>query len=107
MTASEVRKRLAHYYDAPEHADQIRIRLPPGSYVPEFHRPGSGLPDRAAETQSISLEVLPEIASPARTRSRSRWLYGSVFMALAVGLVAWWQIPAPNRALDNFWNPVL
>src|SRR5438270_187720 len=35
-TASEVRKRLAQYYVAPQHDSELRIELPPGCYVPEF-----------------------------------------------------------------------
>jgi hypothetical protein len=107
MTASEVRKRLAHYYEVPGHTAQIRIVLPAGSYVPEFHLPGSGGPDAVPETQSISLEVLPEIATPARKRSSRKSLYGAVCAALAIGFLTWWEIPTPNRALDTFWNPVL
>jgi hypothetical protein len=41
MTAVEVRKRLAQYYQASEHKDEIRIGFQPGSYVAEFHRPRS------------------------------------------------------------------
>jgi hypothetical protein len=111
MTASEVRKRLAHYYDTPEHADEIRICLPAGSYVPEFHLPGGKGTDPAPDTHGISLEVLPEMASSARNRSTarlpSRLLYGAACAALAVGFLTWWGIAAPNRALDTFWNPVL
>src|ERR1039458_1789816 len=39
MTAVEIRKRLTVYYQAPEHANEIRIELPSGSYVTEFRRP--------------------------------------------------------------------
>jgi hypothetical protein len=107
MTASEVRKRLSHYYDAPEHADEIRIWLPAGSYVPEFHPPGSRGLDPPPKVPRISLEVLPEMAVPARKRSSAGWFYGVVCAALAIALLAWWAIPTPNRALDSFWNPVL
>jgi len=36
VTAGEVRKRLAQYYYEPEHQDELRIELKPGSYIPEF-----------------------------------------------------------------------
>ena len=39
MTAVEIRKRLAQYYQTPGHENEIRIDFPPGSYVPEFHPP--------------------------------------------------------------------
>ena len=35
--AEEVRKRLAQYYTEAKQTPQVRIELPPGSYVPEFH----------------------------------------------------------------------
>ena len=42
VTAAEVRKRIAQYYQEPEHSDEIRIEIPLGSYVPRFYRPLSG-----------------------------------------------------------------
>lgn len=39
VTASDVRKRLSHYYlSNPEFSAFLRITIPVGSYVPEFHR---------------------------------------------------------------------
>ena len=40
-TAGEVRKRIAQYYHLPEHQGELRIDLPSGSYVPEFHFPAA------------------------------------------------------------------
>src|ERR1700736_2604400 len=39
VTAGEIRKRIAQYYHEPGRENEIRIDLPCGSYVPEFHRP--------------------------------------------------------------------
>ncbi len=36
VAASEVRKRLAQYYDSPGRDHELRIELPPGSYSVEF-----------------------------------------------------------------------
>src|SRR5262249_19809997 len=38
VKAGEVRKRLGLYYAGPGMQDPIRIELPAGTYVPEFHR---------------------------------------------------------------------
>src|SRR5712691_5325070 len=38
-TAGEVRKRLAQYYLEPGRAEELRISMPAGSYVPEIHQP--------------------------------------------------------------------
>src|ERR1039457_3376348 len=36
-SACEVRKRIAQYYHEPGHEAEIRIDLPSGSYIAEFH----------------------------------------------------------------------
>ena len=46
VTAGEVRKRIAQYYQEPEHQGELRIDLPLGSYVPRF------LPARLAASSS-------------------------------------------------------
>src|SRR4051812_37473883 len=38
LTAGEVRKRIAQYYHEPSHESELRIDLPSGSYIAEFHR---------------------------------------------------------------------
>src|SRR5215472_11127889 len=43
-TAAEIRKRIAQYYQNPEHGSELRIQLHPGSYVPEFERTGAAAP---------------------------------------------------------------
>jgi len=35
VTATELRKKLAEYYYEEGHNDEIRIELPPGSYLPK------------------------------------------------------------------------
>ena len=37
-TAAEVRKRLIQYYYSPDHAGELIIELPVGSYVPLFQK---------------------------------------------------------------------
>src|ERR1035438_10498570 len=37
VTAGEIRKRIAQYYQEPGHEHELRIALPAGSYVPQFH----------------------------------------------------------------------
>jgi uncharacterized membrane protein len=39
IAAAEVRGRLVRYYALPEHRDELRIILSPGSYVPQFASP--------------------------------------------------------------------
>jgi hypothetical protein len=39
VTASEIRKRVAQYYQESGHQDELQITLPSGSYIPRFHWP--------------------------------------------------------------------
>ena len=41
MTAAEVRKRLAQYYQSPGHENETRIEFPLRSYIPEFRFPAT------------------------------------------------------------------
>src|SRR3954470_19628320 len=65
--AIEVRKRLAQYYLEPDHAAELRIELPSGSYIPSF------------SAESAALE--PAAAPPKAHGSPLRWI---VVAALAV-----------------------
>jgi len=93
-TAGEIRKRIAQYYHEPGHESEIRIDLPSGSYVPEFHWPS---PRLVAET---------EIVSPAK---RSLFLYGVATLCITALLVAavWIRNRTHETALDHFWQPML
>src|SRR6202522_1639348 len=54
VTAAEIRKRVAQYYQDPAHEHELRLSLPPGSYVPRFDPPYSG---RAEESRSTPLDT--------------------------------------------------
>src|SRR5246500_2964794 len=51
-TAAEVRKRLIQYYYNPDHAGELLIELPVGSYVPSFRQPSGSQTVSAAESVS-------------------------------------------------------
>ena len=51
VTAGEIRKRLAQYYYDPAHGEEIRIELPPGSYVPVFQKIVPVEPDAPVEVK--------------------------------------------------------
>src|ERR1700721_1883115 len=36
VTAAEIRKRIAQYYQEPGHETELRVLLPAGSYIPQF-----------------------------------------------------------------------
>jgi hypothetical protein len=94
--ASEVRKRLAQYYqETGLPAGGLRIELPLGTYVPEFR---------------TAVQPVTKIGAPA-PRS-APWLVLALAVALVAGLAGWLagtRYPArrPVTELDQFWAPVL
>jgi hypothetical protein len=95
--ASEVRKRLAQYYqEAGPAANGLRIELPLGTYVPEFRTAANPAP--------------PKVEPPA-ARSR-HWPALLLAIAALAGLAGWLAgarttVRRPLTELDQFWAPVL
>ena len=114
VTAAEIRKRVAMYYQDSAHASELRIALPSGSYIPRFHWPkGDGDPaleelDRAAG-KVIEIPAANPVA-PSVLRGRRSVLLLALACAitglLSAGSLLFWQKmhqPPP----DSFWQPVL
>lgn len=118
-TAAEVRKRLIQYYYSPEHASELIIEMPVGSYVPTFRNP---IPPAAANGEAARRDIAPassektsEVpsasgiavqAAPMRDR-RWLWIGTAASLALLVGFVLG-RIEftrAPSN-LDRFWEPI-
>src|SRR5271155_3326757 len=59
VTATEIRKRIAQYYQEPGHEAELRVSLPSGSYVPQFH-----WPQPARESAHASLVTAPVAIEP-------------------------------------------
>jgi hypothetical protein len=98
VTAGEVRKRLAQYYQEPRHASELRIDLVAGSYVPEFHF--APAPIIAHEISVV--EPLP-VAAPAP--SRHPWRLALILTALAIVGASGWQLFSVPSPFDRFWEP--
>ncbi len=66
MTATELRKKLAQYYYEDGHSDEIRIKLPPGSYLPRFRRSlkedatAADQPPEPLEVVAATVDVPPD-----------------------------------------------
>jgi hypothetical protein len=116
VTAAEIRKRIAQYYQEPGHDVEIRVSLPAGSYVPQFHWPQTSLvAPSASGTDSETLTELPvsveavSIIPPAiQPRRRARLSIAVAFLVLcaAVGGAIWWR-SLQRSAFDVFWEPIL
>ena len=105
-TAGEVRKRIAQYYHESGRQNEIRIDLPPGSYIPEIRMP---VPDDPA-TPILIPPVAPMVSAPADTSSRTRQMQIGLVVAIlvAAGFALLWAKPWVTRnALQKFWTPVV
>ena len=102
VTAAEIRKRIAQYYAVPEHQNELRVSLPAGSYIPQFHFPQTGEPEAADQA------AVPEAAPPPRTGLRRAAFVLSAIAMLGIGVAAGWYLHAPRpSSFDFFWAPVL
>jgi hypothetical protein len=124
VTATELRKKLAQYYYEDGHSDEIRIELPPGSYLPRFRR--SLKDDAEAADQAEILELVPpemvvataeipldivENTPEPRVTSRHPAMSWPLITAVLSGLLLvvtsllieriWKQ---PHSPLDKFWS---
>jgi hypothetical protein len=101
VQAGEVRRRLEQYYHEFSKACEVRIDLPVGTYVPEFHLMPVELPVEAP-TQPI-----PVIA-PSRKWKVVAWtalVLNLLLIALLIAPAVRGKITRPS-ALQQFWAPV-
>jgi hypothetical protein len=124
VTAAEIRKRIAQYYQEPGHAHELRISLPSGSYVPHFVWPRVETVETPEATALVpSVPVIEPEASPGTSagelalmerpeNGRARllagvvWKAGALLMLLLLAAGWSWMRSRPS-ALDRFWAPVL
>ena len=95
VTAGEVRKRLAQYYQQAEHAGEPRIELNPGSYIPEFHFPDT------------PVTPPPPVLAPAPRPRTSRKLLIAACSAAAVATFGLLSLQWRRSDLEQFWGPML
>jgi hypothetical protein len=108
-TAAEIRKRLAQYYQEPNHEIEPRIDLPLGSYAARFQASAA----KSASPQlneSVTLPLLPALVVHPR-RPHPSWnlaLLVTAFAVPALIVTGLWLRPwTPHSALDKLWSPVL
>jgi hypothetical protein len=102
VTAGEIRKRLAEYYLEPVHAGEIRINIPPGSYLPQVHLPAGTPATVFQEPQPPG----PPGRAPARFRFNKKAVLVSLAAVAAMAILLWQRPWAAPAALDRFWAPL-
>lgn len=101
VKAGEVRKRLELYYATDGQAEEFRIDLPHGTYIPTFTR---------VQPREAADDIRPgPIAETGSAKPRpSRWAIplGLCLVLVVVG-AAWLAMRTPTTVVDRFWAPVL
>ncbi len=98
VEAHRLRKRLSEYYEADGAGHELRMSIPPGSYVPVFAaREGVSTPEAAPESPS---ETPGRVATPVVPSPRRGLLLPAAAVAVLVSAAVIWSIlargPAPT-----------
>ncbi|HUO59933.1 MAG TPA: hypothetical protein VMU24_04640 [Candidatus Acidoferrales bacterium] len=113
VTAAEIRKRIAQYYQEPGHGEEIRISLPSGSYIPHFSKPDSeAAPVAHAAPEASPLDVAAHSdfesqASPlttARPVFSKKLLVAAIVSLVLIVTVGMWRM-FRSSPMDDFWRP--
>ena len=104
MTAVEVRKRLAQYYQAPGRENEVRIDFSRGSYIPEFRFPDADPP--VSVPPLLDVPVVLEVKHKTTHRHLAAYVTAA-FVVVGIVCAGVWAGASRQSALDRFWNPVL
>ena len=91
-TAAEIRKKLAQYYQEPEHEEEIRIVLLAGSYVPEFQFP------------EVARAPVALVEEPKRAQRKSLFMTFGVVVGVAAAILAVNRLS--RSPIDQFWGRI-
>ncbi|MGA3224159.1 MAG: hypothetical protein ABSC65_10385 [Acidobacteriaceae bacterium] len=113
VTATEIRKRIAQYYQEPGHETELRVSLPAGSYIPQFHWPQA--PRETSHTEMVVASPPSVLAEPLEVQTvpeltqRGFWrpaTLGILAVVLCAAAVYLWH-SAQRSAFDFFWGPLI
>jgi hypothetical protein len=107
LSAAEVRKRLAFYYQQHEHKQEVKIDLNPGSYIPFFYKPSedAGIP---AQNPDAVVHEPETLATTRKISSGHRfWPYVAVAL-LSIGVTSGLSVYISQRptVTDQFWAQI-
>jgi hypothetical protein len=106
VTAGEIRKRIAQYYQEPGHEHEIKLLLPSGSYAPQFYLPEISPHPETNETHTKASELrqyqVPDI--PERRFLSVKLLSALLVIVLGASALLAWRFSPPS-AIEEFWEP--
>src|SRR5215831_8978725 len=95
VRATEVRKRLAQYYDEAADPPVVRIEVPPDSYVPEFH----WSPRTRLEAEPVTPAPSGRVVQP--WRSKSVLVIVGVLGIVGLSLIVWLRLGAKPQSTNQ------
>lgn len=104
VKAGEVRKRLGLYYSSEGAHNPLRIELPSGTYVPEFHAVAVEPPPADPAAPAAAPVAAPAVER--KTRITPRRAAVAVAAVAAIAAAAWFALRPAVTPLDEFWKPV-
>jgi hypothetical protein len=111
VSAAEIRKRLAQYYQDPSHDGELRIELRTGSYIPDFYFteqasvPGNS-PANSSVGGCVSIAVTKPIKVSRSRRSALIWIF-SVTAALVAAALFFASFAHREDKLRLVWGSFL
>jgi hypothetical protein len=108
VSANELRKRLAQYYEQ-QPDSPVRIKLPRGAYVPAFQlqsQPLNGVQTAAAAPPEEPAQLPAAPTARLYAWPPGKWMPPMAILAAALALGAWFWRPGPSPE-EAFWKPVL
>ena len=104
LSAAEVRKRIALYYQQADHQGELVIGLNPGSYVPYFLPQADGSAE--VETPVAEVPAAGTVKQPWRGLAPGFSLAAILAAGAAAGWLGWRHV-APMNVADRFWAPMV
>lgn len=112
VTAAEIRKRIAQYYQTPGREHELRISLQAGGYIPRFHDHEAAKGDTPA---SVEQKLAPSPLTPSEnvkhTPSHQHFWRGFavsfVLLAVIAGASVWYWQTIRHSPFDFFWGPIV
>jgi len=109
VKAGEVRKRLGLYYSDQGAHNPVRIELPSGTYIPEFHLVNGPpfAPSALYADATPAAAPLPAAAPRSQSAVTPRRAALAAMALAAVAALAWTLSRPASTPLNEFWAPVL